>query len=120
MLYKNLERNNLSFKGGEKLSKDTKKQKTYRNIMYLFNKSEQLSKQYNHKYNVFIYIESLCHNVVLYKDPQNLCFTPEIGSLKRVIDENENSKSLKAYYLCVVKTNELIIKKHKNKSREVR
>lgn len=94
---------------------DTASQKIKRNIKDLFKKSEILAKAYPGNM-VFDYIEGRCHRIVLHNDPiYTISFDNEIEMLKEVIKANPNSKVLKSYYHCVVKTNELIKAKYKNK-----
>lgn len=94
---------------------DTLNQKIRRNIKYLFRKSEILAKVYPGNM-AFDYIEGRCHRIVLHHDPiYTIDFNDEIEMLKEVIKGNLNSKVIKSYYYCVVKTNELIKVKYRRR-----
>lgn len=93
---------------------DTVNQKIRRNIKYLFRESEILAKVYKDDI-VFDYIEAICHRVILHNDPiYTITFDNKIEMLIEVIEDNPNSKILKLYYDCVIKTNELIKVKYRN------
>lgn len=94
---------------------DTANQKIMRNAKYLFKKSEILAKG-NLNEMVFNYIKSWCHRIALHHDPiYTIDFDDEIVMLEEIIKANPNNKVLKSYYSCVVKTNEMIKEKYKNK-----
>ncbi|MCB2299892.1 hypothetical protein [Clostridium tagluense] len=97
------------------MSKDTIKQKIDKNIRVLLNKSEQLSKKHlNDK--VFDYIKAWCYMVVEHHEQiYTIDFDDEIEMLEKVIEKKPNSKSLKSYYSCVLKTNNMIKKKYESK-----
>lgn len=94
---------------------NTLRQKIERNIGYIFKESELLVKKYPDDM-VFSYIESLCHRIVLHHDPIfTMDFDNEIDMLEDFVKINYSNKALKSYYLCLIKTNEMIKKKYKNK-----
>lgn len=94
---------------------DTLKQKIERQIKYIFITSKSLAKKYP-KDMVFDYIESLCHMIVLHHEPiYTINFGDEIETLKAIIKDKQNNEVIKSYYSCVVKTNEMIKEKYKNK-----
>ena len=94
---------------------DTLNQKIRRNIKYLFRESEILAKLYKDDI-VFDYIEAICHRIVLHNDPiYIISFDNEIDRLREVIEANPDRQILKYYYDCVIKTNEMIKVKYRNK-----
>ncbi|WPC42824.1 hypothetical protein [Clostridium sp. JS66] len=94
---------------------DTLRQKIERNIGYIFKESELLAKKYPDDM-VFSYIESWCHRIVLRHDPIfTIDFDDEIDMLEDLVKINYSNKGLKSYYSCVIKTNEMIKEKYKNK-----
>lgn len=97
------------------MSRDTLRQKIERNIDYIFKESELLAKKYPDDM-VFSYIESWCHRVILHHDTIfTIDFDDEIDMLQDLVKINYSNKELKSYYSCLIKTNEMIKKKYKNK-----
>ena len=94
---------------------DTVNQKIRKNIKYLFRKSEILAKVYPEDI-VFDYIEAICHRIILHNDPiYTISFDNRIEMLIEVIEANPDSNILRYYYDCVIKTNEMIKVKYRNK-----
>lgn len=90
---------------------DTLKQKFQRNIEYIFRQSKILSKKYPN-YMVFDYIESWCHKIILHNG--SISFDFEIGELVKIIEGSPNDKFLNNYYVCLVRTNNLIKTKYRD------
>lgn len=97
---------------------DTLNQKIERNIEYIFRESKRLAGKYETDMGetVFEYIATWLEMLIEHYEPvYRIDFYEEIEMLQVFIKENPNIKCLKPYYSCLIKTNEMIKEKYKDK-----
>lgn len=100
------------------MGKPTQKQKIKRNIYLIFNVSQMLALKYPEYKISFYKAESSCHFILLHGYPYStIQFDAQIEQLKKMVSAHKYDRVLQNYYICLIKTNDLIKKLSKKLSK---